>query len=98
MSEPARTDLPRRVDVRVGSATNALQPILSAERPLSAGPGQWLSLIVIVGTAIVADQLTKALVSSRLALGDAVAGALARQGAHALIQEARQLAGAGDLA
>jgi hypothetical protein len=33
-----------------------------------------------------------------LALGDAVAGALARQGAHALIQEARQLAGAGDLA
>ena len=33
-----------------------------------------------------------------LALGDAVAGALAHQGAHALIREARQLAGAGDLA
>jgi hypothetical protein len=33
-----------------------------------------------------------------VALGDAIAGSLARQGAHALIKEARQLAGAGDLA
>jgi hydroxymethylbilane synthase len=33
-----------------------------------------------------------------LALGDAVAETLAHQGAHALIREARQLAGAGDLA
>ena len=38
MSEPARTDAPRPLDVRVGSSTNALQPISSAERSLAAGP------------------------------------------------------------
>ena len=32
MSESARPDPPRRLDVRVGSSTNALQPVSSAER------------------------------------------------------------------
>ncbi len=70
MSEPARSAPPRRVDVRVGSSTNALQPISGAERRLGAGRAQWTALIVISGTAIVADQLTKAIVVAQLPLGD----------------------------
>lgn len=70
MSEPARSAPPRRVDVRVGSSTNALQPISGAERRLGAGRAQWIALVVISGTAIVADQLTKAIVVAQLPLGD----------------------------
>ncbi len=73
MSEPVRADPPRPLDVRVGSSTNALQPISSAERPLGAGLSQWIALGVIAGTAIVADQLTKSIVSLRLPTGQAVA-------------------------
>ena len=73
MSEPVRADPPRRLDVRVGSSTNALQPISSAERRLGAGLSQWIALAVIAGTAIVADQLTKSIVSLRLPTGEAVA-------------------------
>ena len=70
MSEPARSAPARRVDVRIGSSTNAMQPISGAERRLSAGRAQWISLFVVAGTAIVADQLTKAIVSARLPIGD----------------------------
>lgn len=70
MTEPARTEAPRRIDVRVGSSTNALQPVSGAERHLGAGAAQWTALAVIAGTAIVADQLTKAIVSTRLPVGD----------------------------
>jgi len=73
LSEPARTDPPRRIDVRVGSSTNALQPVSSAERPLGAGAAQWVALLVVAGTAVLADQLTKSIVVSRLSLGDAIA-------------------------
>jgi signal peptidase II len=73
LSEPARSDPPRRIEVRVGSSTNALQPISSAERPLGAGLSQWVALLVVAGSAIAADQLTKAIVSSRLAIGDSYA-------------------------
>ena len=73
MTESARPDPPRRIDVRVGSSTNALQPISSAERRIGAGLAQWAALLVIVGTAIVADQLTKSIVSARLPIGDATA-------------------------
>jgi signal peptidase II len=73
LSEPVRSDPPRRVDVRVGSSTNALQPISSAERRLGAGPAQWAALLVVAGTAVIADQLTKSIVSLRLATGDSVA-------------------------
>ena len=73
MSEPARNDLPRRpLDVRVGSSTNALQPISSAERSLAAGSRQWAALGAIAVAALAADQLTKAIVTSRLDLGDEV--------------------------
>ena len=70
MSEPARSAPPRRVDVRIGSSTNALQPISGVERRLGAGRAQWIALAVIAGTAIVADQLTKAIVVAQLPLGD----------------------------
>ena len=73
MTEPAGSDPPRRIDVRVGSSTNALVPISSAERPVGAGPRQWLALLAVAGTAVIADQLTKSIVSSRLPLGATVA-------------------------
>jgi signal peptidase II len=62
----------RRADVRVGSATDGLTPISVAERPLGAGWAQWASLAAVVATAIAADQLTKAIVRTRLALYDQV--------------------------
>ena len=55
-------------DVRVGSATNGLAPVSVAERSLAAGPWQWLGLVAVVAAAVAADQLTKHLVTSSLAL------------------------------
>ena len=73
MSEPAPAEAPRaRLEVRVGSATNALQPIPGASRSLAAGSVQWIGLGLVAVAAAGADQLTKAFVSSRLALGHAV--------------------------
>jgi signal peptidase II len=60
-------------DVRVGSATNALQPVSVAERSLRPGLAQWLALGVVALAALAADQLTKWIVSSELAVGSAVA-------------------------
>ena len=67
MSETAR-----RADVRVGSATDGLTPISVAERSLGAGWSQWVALAVVALAAIGADQLTKAIVSSRLGLDESV--------------------------
>lgn len=73
MSEPARAEAPRaQLEVRVGSATNALQPIPGASRSLAAGAAQWLGLGLVALAAAGADQLTKSLVAARLGLGDAV--------------------------
>jgi signal peptidase II len=63
---------PRRADVRVGSSTDGLAPVSVAERSLAAGLWQWAGLGLVVLAAGLADQLTKHLVSSRLALGDEV--------------------------
>jgi signal peptidase II len=71
VSEPARSE-ERILDVRVGSATNALQPVLAAERTFAAGPAQWLSLFLVAAAAVAADQVTKQLVARTLALGDSV--------------------------
>ena len=72
MSEPAR-DAPRHApDIRVGSTPNALIPISSAERSLAAEPWHWLSLIVVAGAAVAADQLTKFVVASALTIDDGV--------------------------
>jgi signal peptidase II len=73
MSEPARAEAPRsHLEVRVGSATNALQPIPGASRSLAAGTAQWIGLALVAFAATAADQLTKVVVASQLALGDAV--------------------------
>ena len=65
LTEPARRESPRPLDVRVGSSTNALRPISSAERSLAAGRRQWLGLGSIAVAALFADQLTKQIVSAR---------------------------------
>jgi signal peptidase II len=67
VTEPAR-----RADIRVGSATNGLAPVSVAERPLGAGPLQWVALAAIAFAALAADQLTKYIVTSKLALDDSV--------------------------
>jgi signal peptidase II len=74
VTEPARADgePARRADVRVGSATDGLTPISVAERPMGAGWSQWLGLALVACAAIAADQLTKAIVSTRLALDESV--------------------------
>jgi signal peptidase II len=69
LTEPARS---RVADVRVGSATDGLTPISSAERRLGANWMQWLSLATVAIAAVIADQLTKAIVTNRLDLYDEV--------------------------
>lgn len=65
MSEPLR-----RVDVRVGSTTDALTPVSSAERSFAATRGQWVSLTALAVAAVIADQVTKYVVASNLSLDD----------------------------
>jgi signal peptidase II len=67
MNEPLR-----QVDVRVGSATDALTPLSGAARSFAATPLQWLGLASVAGAAIVADQVTKHVVASNLRLDDAL--------------------------
>ena len=62
----------RSADIRVGSTTDGLTPISMAERPLGAGWPHWVSLGAVALAALGADQLTKAIVTSRLDLGDEV--------------------------
>ena len=62
----------RAPDIRVGSATNALEPVSVAERPLGAGPWQWAGLIAVATAAVVADQVTKHLVATQLRLDESV--------------------------
>jgi signal peptidase II len=64
VSEPAT----RQVDVRVGSSTDALTPVVGARRSLAARTQQWAGLLAIAVAALLGDQLTKHLVSSHLAL------------------------------
>jgi signal peptidase II len=60
------------LDVRVGSSTNGLAPVSIAERHLGAGLWQWAGLTAVVAAALVADQVTKHLVSTRLQLDESV--------------------------
>jgi signal peptidase II len=71
VTEPAEARRPP--DVRVGSTPDALAPISVARRSLAAGARQWLALALVLIAAVVADQATKQLVASRLALGDETA-------------------------
>jgi signal peptidase II len=63
---------PRTVDVRVGSSTDALTPISMASRSLAARWPQWIGLSLVVSAAVLADQVTKHIVSSQLSLDDQV--------------------------
>ena len=62
----------RRLEVRVGSATDALTPLSRATRSFAATPVQWLSLGAIATAAVIADQVTKHVVVANLNLGEAV--------------------------
>jgi signal peptidase II len=66
------SEVPRAVEVRVGSSTDALTPISVATRSLAAGWPQWLGLGAVVAAAVVADQATKHIVATQLALDDSV--------------------------
>jgi signal peptidase II len=65
VSEPLQ-----QLEVRVGSATDALTPLSRATRSFAATAVQWLSLGAIVLAAVVADQVTKHVVASNLSLGE----------------------------
>jgi signal peptidase II len=69
LSEPVSS---RPADVRVGSTTDGLTPISMAERQMGATWVQWVSLAAVAFSALAADQLTKAIVTSRLDLFDQV--------------------------
>ena len=56
----------------MGSSTDGLTPFSVAERSLAAGPWQWLGLVLVALAAVVADQVTKHIVTSTVALDDAV--------------------------
>jgi len=58
----------KAAEVRIGSSTDALAPVSMAERSLAAGPVQWFALVAVALTAVVADQVTKHVVASDLAL------------------------------
>jgi signal peptidase II len=71
VTDSTRQDAPPALEIRVGSATSALQPLSRAERSLAPGTSQWLALVLVASAALLADQLTKWLVSSAVALGEA---------------------------
>jgi signal peptidase II len=72
VTEPARGHEQPPFEIRVGSSTNALRPILAAERPLGASRRHWASLATIAIAAVAADQLTKQVVARALALNEEV--------------------------
>lgn len=59
-------------EIRVGSATNGVVPQWGAGRSLAAGLWQWVGLAAVAAAAVAADQVTKAIVSSSLSLGESV--------------------------
>jgi len=60
----------KMADVRIGSSTDALTPVSVAERQMGAGPLQWFFLVAVALAAVVADQVTKHVVASNLALDE----------------------------
>jgi signal peptidase II len=65
----ARTASP---DIRMGVTPDALTPVSFAERHIGAGTWEWIALALVAGASIAADQATKRLVSSHVALGHEV--------------------------
>lgn len=66
------TDSSKRADVRVGSKTVGLAPVSVAERSLGAGAWQWAGLATVAIAAVIADQVTKHVVTRTLPLDDSV--------------------------
>jgi signal peptidase II len=62
----------RATEIRVGSSTNGVVPVLGARRSLAAQTRQWVELAAVALVAIAADQATKWIVSSQLSLGEEV--------------------------
>jgi signal peptidase II len=69
LKDARSTESPKRPDVRVGSRTDGLT-LSVAERSLGAGAWQWAGLATVATAAVVADQVTKHIVTSTLALDD----------------------------
>jgi signal peptidase II len=67
--EPDR-DVRPSPDIRVGSSTNALQPVSVVERRLGAGWLQWLGLVSVAVAAVAGDQLTKWIVRTHLRIDE----------------------------
>jgi signal peptidase II len=63
---------PQPREVRVGSSTDGLTPVSVAERSLAAGGWQWAGLAAVAVAAVIADQVTKHVVTSTLALDESV--------------------------
>ena len=61
---------PVRKEFRPGSRTDGLAPVSVAARSLAARTEHWAGLAAVAAAAVVADQLTKHIVASKLALGD----------------------------
>jgi signal peptidase II len=59
-------------DVRMGSTTHGLAPVSVAERSLAAGVWQWAGLAAVAVAAVLADQVTKHVVTRTLGLDEAV--------------------------
>jgi signal peptidase II len=66
------TEPGRKQEFRPGSRTDGIAPISVAARSLGAQPAHWLSLAVVALAAVAADQLTKHVVASQVALGDEI--------------------------
>jgi signal peptidase II len=58
----------RRIELPSGARTDGLAPVSIAERSLAATASQWIGLTVVAAAAMLADQLTKQVVASQLAL------------------------------
>ena len=66
------SDAPAGVPAGEEARRDGLAAVSVAERSLSAEAAQWLSLALVTVAAVVADQITKHIVSSQLALDDEV--------------------------
>jgi signal peptidase II len=68
MTEPARKLQRPAGHRRVGARTDGIAPISVAERSVAAERAQWIGLALVAVAAVLADQVTKHLVASELAL------------------------------
>jgi signal peptidase II len=70
LKDVGSTESSRLADVRVGSKTVGLAPVSVAERSLGAGAWQWAGLATVAVAAVIADQVTKHIVTRTLPLDD----------------------------